>query len=131
MQKEVNLLNKDQDNQRTDDNQHPMKYQQFVLTFPSIPCQRPQEPSSVQSKTSGVPSSSRSKTPSTKSGPGQRPPGGPSQVRSKPPQGTKLPVQSKTSVISSGSRSRPPEYQVQVLVKDHLEDQRTAAISST
>jgi hypothetical protein len=64
MQKEVNLLNKDQNN-RADSSWESMRYQQFVPRFPSgTPGQRPSEPSGPpgfgspsQGRPSGQPSS--------------------------------------------------------------------------
>ena len=96
MQKEVNLLNKDQDNQRTDDNQHPMKYQQFVPNFPPVgPGQRPPGgPSSGPGqRPPGVPSSGPGQRPPgvPSPGPGQRPPGGPSSGPGQRPPGVPSP----------------------------------------
>ena len=92
MQKEVKLLSKSQDKQRADNNQNPMKYQQFV---PGFPIRSPVSPGQGQQRPGQRPSESQGP------GQGQRPPGfqGPGQGQ-RPP-----------GFQGPGQGQRPPGFQ--------------------
>lgn len=92
MQKEVKLLSKSQDKQRADNNQNPMKYQQFV---PGFPIRSPVSPGQGQQRPGQRPSESQ--------GPGR--PGG--QPPSAPPSFTpQLPRESDQELLSDPSGFR-------------------------